>query len=462
MRKKVWLFVIVAALLVLVLGVFCACESYDVDPLKTVGDKNAQVLSNGGLVVKQGDYLYFVNGYVGYLTDKGKDNWFGNVKKGAIVRVSYKDGAIGNDYTVVVPKSVMASSENLGFSIFGNWIYYVSPSADEDRSGNVMTDKLQFLRTKLDGTDTQLILEWNDTSVKYKYTASALVYYDSTNKILYSKSLSAKKFDEDKKGDKLAEKVDSVHFLKNETYDPAVKTTPVADYVLYTQSATDSAENTLYITDPRGTDKKTLISYADPSYHYNVSVVASYVKEDKLTVYYTKSRYLGTSSSGTELGTFAYQFADKNFAFNAANEVSLSTTSLSSLFAFDGGVVKTGSNSVIYYADGTAPKTYGDLDLGTLIAIENGNFYYLNSDNKLLYYPLNESTNAHYAYTTEEKFMTSFIGAEYFDGYFYFILDDDYDYMACIKLADIDVYSEEGGATIKRVYVEEYTEDTEA
>ena len=46
--------------------------------------------------------------------------------------------------------------------------------------------------------------------------------------------------------------------------------------------------------------------------------------------------------------------------------------------------------------------------------------------------------------------MTSFIGVEYFRGYFYFILDDEYDYMARIKLADIDVYSDKE-VTIERV-----------
>lgn len=59
----------------------------------------------------------------------------------------------------------------------------------------------------------------------------------------------------------------------------------------------------------------------------------------------------------------------------------------------------------------------------------------------ILYYPLDNLSNAHYAYTTGEKVMTSFTGAEYFDGYFYFIVDDEYDYMHRVKLSDIDVYS---------------------
>ena len=123
MRRKIVLLVIGVILLVAALVSFAACESYKATALSKVGDKNAKVESNGGLVVKQGGYLYFINGFTDYLTESGKDNWFGTPVKGAIVRVTYNaDGSLGDDYTVVVPKTVMASSENVGFSIFGEWI----------------------------------------------------------------------------------------------------------------------------------------------------------------------------------------------------------------------------------------------------------------------------------------------------------------------------------------------------
>ena len=456
MRKKVVLSLIVVALLVCVLCAAFACESYKAKPLSKVGDKNAVVESNGGLVVKQGGYLYFVNGYTGYLTEKGKQNWFGKVTKGAIVRVSYnEDGTLGDDYTVVVPKSIMADSENVGFSIFGEWIYYVSPSAEEDRSGSVQTDTLQFMRTKIDGTGTQLILNWDDKSVKYKYTANALVFFDSANSKLYSKDLTAKKFKKNKPGDLIDEDVSAVHFVKNETYDPKAAGS-VADYVLYTKKSEDAYEysNTLYISDARGSkdSKKTLIgadSYAGGK--YSISVLASSVTNEKLAIYYTKTSYVGTSSSGTVEGTYAYEFSDKNFAFVAANEVCLSTEELSSIkpISYAEGVVKTGSNSMIYYTDGREVSTFGDLNLNTFLCVKDNCFYYLNSDGILLYYSLNKDSNAHYAYTTGEKFMTSFTGAEYFDGYFYFIQDDDYDYMSRVKLADIDVYSGKDAAVTR-------------
>ncbi|HCJ01306.1 MAG TPA: hypothetical protein DHV31_00275 [Clostridiales bacterium] len=459
MRKKVWLLIVAVALMVMVLGILYACESYDVDPIKKVGDKNAVVESNGGLVVKQGGYLYFVNGYSGYLTGKAEDNYYGHVTKGAIVRVTYnEDGTLGNDYTVVVPKSVMSSSSDFGFSIFGNYIYYVSPSTDEDRSGNVKTNILQFLRTKLDGTGTQLILNWNDNSVSYKYTSQALVYYDKSNSKIYTKTFKGKKdgFDPEKKGNVIASDVSSVYFLKNETFDPKNSNLVLSDYILYTKNATEDYEygNTLYICDPNGNNTKVLLDSSKfESGSYSVSVIAAKAEGSKLALYYTKTSY-GASSSGTSLGTFLYRFEDMNFAFDPNKEVRLSTEELSALvpLGYDEGAVKTGSRAVIYHVDGTF-DLFDDLSLDTLICVENNNFYFLNSSYILLYYPLDgeaQNANVHYAYTTEEKFMSGFISAEYFDGYIYFILDDNYDYMARIKVADIDVYSGKD-AVVERV-----------
>ena len=457
MRKKVVLTIVAIALLACVLGALVACESYKAKALDKVGDKDAVVESNGGLVVRQGSYLYFVNGYTGYLTEKGDQNWFGNVTKGAIVRVSYNsDGTLGDDYTIVVPKSIMADSENVGFSIFGEWIYYVSPSAEENKKGEVQTDTLQFMRTKIDGTGTQLILNWDKTSVKYKYTADALVFFDSAENKLYSKDLTAKRFKKNKPGDLIDEDVASVHFIKNETYDPKVGTS-VADYVLYTKNSDAKYEysNTLYISDARGTEesKKTLIGENSYDGKYSINVIASSVTDNKLAIYYTKTSYVGTSSSGTVVGTYAYEFQDKSFAFSKDKEKLLTTEELSSVYvlSYADGIITKGSNARIYYTDGKAVETFGSLDLSNLICVVNNVFYYL-KDSKLLYYAKDGTSNAHYAYTTDEVFMTTFIGAEYYGGSIYFIQDDDYDYMACIKLSDIDIYAGKE-ATITRIAI---------
>ena len=446
MRKRV-LFVLVAiALLACVLGALVACESYKATALKVVSDKNAVVESNGGLVVKQGDYLYFINGYADYLTDKGKDNWFGNVTKGAIVRVTYyEDGTLGDDPVIVVPKSVMASSENVGFSIFGEYIYYVSPSAEEDRTGKVQTDTLQFMRTKIDGTGTQVILNIDDTSVKYKYTSTALFYYKSEEKELYAKDLTAKSFKANKDGTLISDKVSSVYFPVNETYDPSKTETAIGDYVFYTKSSEDSYEysNSLYVVSPAAlTESKEVINpetYADGK--YSISVIGASVEGDKLAIYYTKTSYVGTSSSGEVVGTYAYQFTSTAFSFNADNEKKLTSESLSSIFvlSYAEGVVVSGSSTktALYHNDGTV-DTFGDLKMDTLVAVTDTTFYYV-KDNKLLFYNRDNASNAGLCYTEDKSTMTSFTGVEYFEGCLFLIVDDDYDYVYRLKVSTIDV-----------------------
>ena len=444
MRRRVLMVIVAIALLCCVFGALVACESYKATPISPVGDKDAVVESNGGLVVKQGNYLYFVNGYSGYLTENGEDNWFGNVTKGAIVRATINEGGSLSDYVVVVPKSVMADSEDIGFSIFGEYIYYVSPSADEDRnSGSVKTSTLQFLRTKIDGTGTQLILTLDNTSVRYKYTSAALFIYDTTdseNKILYAKDLTKNKFKKKDMGTVIAEKVTSVSFPKNETYDPK-KGVTAADYVFYTKATEDQydSNNILYVASPDGSVNKEVIgenSYGDKK--YSLSFVSSAVTNDKVALYYTKTSYVAMSSTSQVEGTFGYSF-DATFTFNKDNEKKLTSESLSSVYAvgFDGLLVYgSDKNTVLYKTDGTQ-QFYGELKMNTFIAMDDTYFYYLNGDSKLLRFAKSDDQNACYAYDGDKKFMTSFTGVERFGNYLYGIIDDDYDYVYRLDLTTI-------------------------
>ena len=442
MRRRVLMVIVSIALLCCVFGALVACESYKATPISPVGDKNAPVESNGGLVVKQGDYLYFVNGYSGYLTTNGEDNFFGHVTKGAIVRVSYHEGGtLGNDPVVVVPKSVMADSADVGFSIYGEYIYYVSPSPEEDRnSGTVNTGTLQFLRTKIDGTGTQRILSIDNTSVRYKYTPTALFIYDETdsqNKVLYTKDLTKKGF----KKTVISDKVTSVQFPKSENYDPETGVT-IADYVFYTKDTEDTydADNILYVASPDGKVNKEVIgesSYGDKG--YNISMITSAVTDDgKIALYYTKTSYSAMASSSETEGTFAYLF-DSSFTFDKAGEKKMTTESLSDVYAvgFEGVYVYGSEKATIFYKTDRTQATYGDLKMNKIIAIDDTYFYYLNGDNKLLRFAISGEENACYAYSEDKKFMTSFTGVECFKGCVYGIVDDDYDYVYRLDLATI-------------------------
>lgn len=388
MKKKI--FVIIAVLVIACL-VFVGCESYKYSD-HGKGDSSAPVQSNGGSVVLQGNYIYFVNGYSGYLTT-ATANWFGNVEKGAILRIQVGETDMSKA-EVIVPKSVMSESSNTGFSIYGDYIYYVSPSAEEDRSGNVLTDNLQFLRTGLNGQNTAVILEIeNGKSTSYKYAPNGLYYVKDGN--LYFKAF-AKKYKKNKDGDKIAEDV-SVFFPVSESYNGSET---VSDAVFYTKSTSATYDYTNELWAYFGgksyklIDKNTFTQ--DPVNEYkkafSVSVLASKTEDDgSLTLVYTKSYYVGTSSSGTSAGTFAYNFksADDFAAFNPQKEVQFSTESLSSpyVLGINKGVVAVsnsvmtlfknegGNMSAIAYKD-----DFGSISSGTVFANHGGYLYYLASE----------------------------------------------------------------------------------
>ena len=144
MKKK--LFSVFAAVLVLVICIaaLVACNPYKADSIGS-GDSSAAVESNGGYVVKQGRFIYFINGYVG----ESADNAWGAATKQGIVRAEIKDGKVDpTSAKLVVPKSVYNSSNAGGIAVHGDWIYYTSVNTAKDKTGTASTVNTDFMRTR--------------------------------------------------------------------------------------------------------------------------------------------------------------------------------------------------------------------------------------------------------------------------------------------------------------------------
>lgn len=423
MKKKV--LVILAVVLVAVM-VLVGCESYK-NATFDRGDTSAAVESNGGSIVKQGEYVYFVNGYADYQS-KAQDNWFGNVMKGAIMRVKASNLEDMSGVETIVPKAVVSSAANTGFSIYGDYIYYVSPSAEEDRSGSVLNSNLQFMRTGLDGQNTQVILEIEDgKSTQYKYTSKGLVYVkDST---LYFKSTEAKKFDKKKDGTVVAEKV-TVHMPINANYAGSVTTDDVVFYTKANDEGVYDYTQTLYAYMP-GESPIAVIgngSYPLPNgdanqrykTQFSYGILGSCTEEVDgktcVTLAYTKKYYAEAgSSTGTDAGTYLYRF-DSSFQFDAAKEVCISTEALSSVsvIGYEQGVLSAESILTVYAYDFNAKKTAlprvfqddnGKIESTSSVAITvvgfaDGYVFYLKS-NKLYCYKYDQSSYVNIIGSTE-------------------------------------------------------------
>ena len=184
MKKLLTRLLVCVMALVMVMGIVgCGESEWDGTSMKKWGAK----ISNGGFIAETENYLYFING----TTSNGDDNEFGVPVKGALMAVEKSSIGTANVKTqVVVPKLFVASDYNAGVYIYGDYVYYGSPSTDKDNDGNIAIGDLTFARTKLDGTDTKEFFTVSSLSASYRIAEKDgvvyIVYYDMASSSLKS------------------------------------------------------------------------------------------------------------------------------------------------------------------------------------------------------------------------------------------------------------------------------------
>lgn len=153
-----------------------ACTN-KVTPLEGNIFTDAEAVSNGGFAVEKGDYIYFING----VESNTADNTFGDVVKGAVMRISKSDFSARNYSSVdtVVPQIAYSGNSNAGIFIYGDYIYYATPSTEKTSDGEVQNSYLAFKSTKLDGTGTtkSYFFQSSSNSVEYRYVEVDGVVY---------------------------------------------------------------------------------------------------------------------------------------------------------------------------------------------------------------------------------------------------------------------------------------------
>lgn len=238
----------------------CGGKNYSLDKPLTMPEAG-EAVENGGFVVEKGGYAYFINGAENY----DADNTFGNVVKGALMRIDTDDLAAGNYDKVetVVPMLFTAQNFDAGIYIYGDYVYYGTTPVDEDLYGNALTSSLDFKRAKLDGSETmkEEYFRVSSNSLEYRFVEIDDVVY-----CLYNDGGTLKSFNTDTR----------------------VTTTLVAGTdIKYYFDETDAENGTVYYTMPvkKNVDKA---SASDEAYNqlYRVSADAT-VSVDKDAVSYT-------------------------------------------------------------------------------------------------------------------------------------------------------------------------------
>lgn len=147
------------------------------DNAKLDGDySSGEVVSNGGFVVEKGNYIYFING-----VDENTAENNGDVVKAALMRISTSDFKAGNYTSVqtVVPSLLVAGDYTAGVYIYGDRVYYATPTNAKNTSGEVENSYLDFKSTKLDGTGTisNYYFRSSDNTAKYRFVEIDGVVY---------------------------------------------------------------------------------------------------------------------------------------------------------------------------------------------------------------------------------------------------------------------------------------------
>lgn len=360
-------------------------ENYKTDAIETDWDGISSVESNGGIAVKAGKYLYYVNGYAG--TDS--ENTFGDAVKGAIGRVELdENGDVKADTnTIVVPKNVYNTVATSGLYIDGNYIYYSTFSIAEKSDGTKKTDVMWLMRTKLDGTDTEIVKEFDDFTAEYKVVNGYVVYYLKNE--LHSIDLNSKKFTDTT----VVSEISSVKF----TYFTK-GANGFADAVFFIKASEqdNATNNTLWIYRAGG-EAKLLIeanatSYGDTLLYpagYTLALVEYSYVGDGIRLVYTKT---DSGKNTISKGTYSYDFT-ADLSFDKASEVRY--TYLSNITALnflnDSNLIAVNGTNVDWFKKGedgkwisqgnvivasTAPTIFDIVDDGSTVTV-----YYVTSDN---------------------------------------------------------------------------------
>lgn len=450
MKKK--LFSVFAAVLVLVICIaaLVACNPYKADSIGS-GDSSAAVESNGGYVVKQGRFIYFINGYVG----ESADNAWGAATKQGIVRAEIKDGKVDpKSAKLVVPKSVYNSSNVGGIAIHGDWIYYTSVNTDKDKSGTASTVNTDFMRTKTDGSVTQLIGTIGTRSAKYIFTKSRVLYYtNNTIGFIDFSKMNDKATDKGKGAVKgtLAENVENV------VWDYAT------DSIFYVQTAPseDSYKNynNLCTIKADGSGQKVLATQTtfvaegvdpvnDQLNVFKYNILNLYVESDgDCTLYYTKSHTF--SSNSVPDGLFMAKAS--NVKGTEKNLNTIASTTLVPL-GYAEGALAYNSNSVYCWYNGVEKEN------PVQVTSTSQTIWKVDQQKGIVYFTASSSASSiskisyreakdNATVIMEEGIKTDWLVLDFIGDDFYFFASKDDNYLHTINLSTFDKDAEDAAST---------------
>lgn len=222
--------------------------------------------SNGGFAVEAGKYVYYING----IGDGTALNDFGKPVKGAVYRIS-KDNLKDRKYSdvqKVVPSIAYSTDYSAGIFIYGDRIYYGTPSTAKNSEGVVQNSYLDMKSSKLDGTETKKDAYVSFPSASYEYrfvedgegeNKTVYLLYVATDEKLYEESTGVTNLHS--YNTVTGEDTLLAYNVSGVTFDGEDKTNPRVYYTMNVYDYTGSSNtaygyNQLYTVTARATEDK--------------------------------------------------------------------------------------------------------------------------------------------------------------------------------------------------------------
>ena len=371
MKKR--LISIFACLILIITGVsFAGCSSNNDENFSLSG-----ISSNGGIGAIKDGYLYFIQTPT-TVTEYSKE--VGD-QSGIFKAPVDENGQITGDATLVY--SCLAGNKLGQIYIFGDYIYFATPSTGRYSSGKLMSDQTTFGRVKTDGTGYEKIYTGVTASIK-SYAYYLETEDDETELYLVLLEDKVLKAVEVSSGDEETIDEEVLSVVYSETQGTASKTD---EYIYYTKNPeegyiTQSGTN-VYRAEPDG-DTELISAGTD------VTLLA--IKYGYL--YFSQGTSVYRTTYGNELGK--------------QNPISYQTFT-EFMFTEDGGIIaeNTKTKSVCYYNWTSGSIVAGELLDSTthdMMLVAKGYVYFLTSKDAIVRVPF-DTTNG--ATAQKEKTVSS-------------------------------------------------------
>lgn len=218
------------------------CGTYKGEKLNDYDyDAKAIGVSNGGFAVERGDFVYFING----MEDYAEPNVYGDVVKGSLMRIKRSDlnGGRYEKVKTVVPMLFAAQNFNAGIYIYGDYVYYATPTTDKNMDGEIESSWIDFKRAKLDGTETM-----KNYYFRLESNASNYRFVEENGKVycLYEEEGYLKSYDIEEEESRVLAQASSYFYDTSDPTNPNVYYTMSVTIEGDTDNATTAAYNQLY------------------------------------------------------------------------------------------------------------------------------------------------------------------------------------------------------------------------